>query len=267
VLTGEATTMMLPVDRTPAWNEYVAVVTGGSRGIGAATALLLASRGHPVCVSYVRDSEAADAVVRDCVAAGASALAVRADVAVEADVVALFEAAQDRLGAIGGLVNNAGVVDRATRVEDMSAARIERMLAVNVTGAFLCAREAVRRMSTSRGGDGGAIVNVSSRAAVLGSPGEYVDYAASKAAVDTLTVGLAREVAGDGIRVNAVRPGLIDTEIHADSGDARRVDRLAPTVPLQRPGRPEEVAAAIAWLLGEEASYVTGSFVDVGGGR
>jgi NAD(P)-dependent dehydrogenase (short-subunit alcohol dehydrogenase family) len=243
------------------------VVTGGSRGIGAATALLLASRGHPVCVSYVRDSEAADAVVRDCVAAGASALAVRADVAVEADVVALFEAAQDRLGAIGGLVNNAGVVDRATRVEDMSAARIERMLAVNVTGAFLCAREAVRRMSTSRGGDGGAIVNVSSRAAVLGSPGEYVDYAASKAAVDTLTVGLAREVAGDGIRVNAVRPGLIDTEIHADSGDARRVDRLAPTVPLQRPGRPEEVAAAIAWLLGEEASYVTGSFVDVGGGR
>jgi NAD(P)-dependent dehydrogenase (short-subunit alcohol dehydrogenase family) len=243
------------------------VVTGGSRGIGAATALLLASRGHPVCVSYVRDSEAADAVVRDCVAAGASALAVRADVSVEDDVVALFEVAQDRLGAIGGLVNNAGVVDRATRVEDMSAARIERMLAVNVTGAFLCAREAVRRMSTSRGGDGGAIVNVSSRAAVLGSPGEYVDYAASKAAVDTLTVGLAREVAGDGIRVNAVRPGLIDTEIHADSGDARRVDRLAPTVPLQRPGRPEEVAAAIAWLLGDEASYVTGSFVDVGGGR
>ena len=243
------------------------VVTGGSRGIGAATARLLASRGHPVCLSYVRDAEAADAVVRDCVAAGASALAVRADVAVEADVVALFETAQDRLGPIGGLVNNAGVVDRATRVEDMSAARIERMLAVNVTGAFLCAREAVRRMSTGRGGGGGAIVNVSSRAAVLGSPGEYVDYAAAKAAVDTLTVGLAREVAGDGIRVNAVRPGLIDTDIHADSGDARRVERLAPTVPLQRPGRPEEVAAAIAWLLGDEASYVTGSFVDVGGGR
>lgn len=243
------------------------VVTGGSRGIGAATALLLASRGHPVCLSYVRQPDAADQVVRGCVAAGVAAAAVRADVSVEADVVALFEAAQDRLGPIGGLVNNAGVVDRATRVEDMSAARIERMLAVNVTGAFLCAREAVLRMSTGRGGGGGAVVNVSSRAAVLGAPGEYVDYAAAKAAVDSLTVGLAREVAADGIRVNAVRPGLIDTDIHADSGDARRVGRLAPSVPLQRPGRPEEVAAAIAWLLSDEASYVTGSFVDVGGGR
>jgi NAD(P)-dependent dehydrogenase (short-subunit alcohol dehydrogenase family) len=243
------------------------VITGGSRGIGAATALLLASRGHPVCVSYVRDADAADAVVRDCVATGVTAWAVRADVSVEADVIGLFETAQDRIGAIGALVNNAGVVDRATRVQDMSAARVERMMAINVTGAFLCAREAVRRMSTANGGDGGAIVNVSSRAAVLGSAGEYVDYAASKAAVDTLTVGLAREVATEGIRVNAVRPGLIDTDIHADSGDARRVDRLAPTIPLQRPGRPEEVAAAIAWLLGDEASYVTGSFIDVGGGR
>ena len=243
------------------------VVTGGSRGIGAATALLLAFRGHPVCLSYVRDADAADDVVRGCVAAGVTAVAVRADVAVEADVVGLFETAQDRLGPIGGLVNNAGVVDRATRVQDMSAARIERMMAINVTGAFLCAREAVRRMSTANGGDGGAIVNVSSRAAVLGSAGEYVDYAASKAAVDTLTVGLSREVATEGIRVNAVRPGLIDTDIHADSGDARRLDRLAPSIPLQRPGRPEEVAAAIAWLLGDEASYVTGSFIDVGGGR
>lgn len=243
------------------------VVTGASRGIGAATARLLAARGHAVCVSFVSRPDAAERVVDDCAALGVDAIAVRADVSVEADVVALFDTAAVELGPLAGLVNNAGVVDRQGRVEDVTATRIERMFAVNVTGAFLCAREAVRRMSTGRGGSGGAIVNVSSRAAVLGSPGEYVDYAAAKAAVDTMTVGLAREVAADGVRVNAVRPGLITTDIHADSGEPGRVDRLAPTVPLGRPGTPEEVAAAIVWLLSKEASYVTGSFIDVSGGR
>jgi NAD(P)-dependent dehydrogenase (short-subunit alcohol dehydrogenase family) len=206
-------------------------------------------------------------VVAECRELGVEAIAVRADVSVEQDVVALFRRVDDLLGRPVGLVNNAGVVDRQARVEDITAARLQRMLAVNVTGSFLCAREAVRRMSVRHGGGGGGIVNVSSRAAVLGSPGEYVDYAAAKAAVDTMTVGLAREVADEGIRVNAVRPGLIDTEIHADGGEAGRVERLAPTVPMRRPGRAEEVAHAIAWLLSDEASYVTGSFIDVGGGR
>lgn len=220
-----------------------------------------------MCVSFLDRQDSADEVVRDCAAAGVTAMAVRADVSVEADVLALFERAEAEFGALAGLVNNAGVVDRQTRVEDMTAARVERMFAVNVTGAFLCAREAVRRMSTRHGHGGGAIVNVSSRAAVLGSAGEYVDYAAAKAAVDTLTVGLAAEVAADGVRVNAVRPGLIETDMHQDSGEPGRLSRLAPSVPLKRPGRPEEVAAAIAWLLGEEASYVTGAFIDVSGGR
>jgi NAD(P)-dependent dehydrogenase (short-subunit alcohol dehydrogenase family) len=243
------------------------VVTGSSRGIGATTARLLAARGHPVCVSFVHQVEAADAVVSDCATAGVDAIAVRADVSVEHDVVELFRTVDAELGPIAGLVNNAGVVDRQSRVEDITTARLERMFAVNVTGSFLCAREAVRRLSTRHGGAGGAIVNVSSRAAVLGSPGEYVDYAAAKAAVDAMTVGLSREVADEGIRVNAVRPGLIDTGIHADSGEPTRVDRIAPTVPMRRPGRTEEVAAAIVWLLSDDASYVTGSFIDVGGGR
>jgi NAD(P)-dependent dehydrogenase (short-subunit alcohol dehydrogenase family) len=243
------------------------VVTGASRGIGAATARLLAQRGHPVCVSFIHQFEAADEVVSDCASAGVDAIAVRADVSVEADVVELFRTVDAELGPIAGLVNNAGVVDRQGRVEDITTARLERMFAVNVTGSFLCAREAVRRFSNRRGGAGGVIVNVSSRAAVLGSPGEYVDYAAAKAAVDAMTIGLSREVADEGIRVNAVRPGLIDTGIHADSGEPGRVERLAPSVPMQRPGRVEEVAAAIAWLLSDEASYVTGSFIDVGGGR
>jgi NAD(P)-dependent dehydrogenase (short-subunit alcohol dehydrogenase family) len=245
----------------------VVVVTGGSRGIGAATAVAAAERGYDVCVVYLHRREAAETVVARCLAAGVRGLAVAADVSVEDDVVRLFSTVDERLGAIAALVNNAGIVDRQIRVADMDAGRVERMLRVNVVSAFLCAREAVRRMSTQRGGAGGCIVNVSSRAAVLGSPGEYVDYAAAKAAVDTLTVGLSKEVAAEGIRVNAVRPGLINTDIHASGGEPGRVERLKDSVPLGRGGQPEEVAAAVLWLLSDEASYVTGTLLDVGGGR
>ena len=244
----------------------VAVVTGAGRGIGAATARLLASRGHDVVLTYVRRSASAHRVVAECMAQGVRAVAVRADVSQTADVRAVFDAAA-ALGAVVALVNNAGVLDLQARVDELTADRITRILAVNVVGSFLCAGEAVRRMSTRHGGAGGAIVNVSSRAAVLGSPGEYVDYAASKAAVDALTVGLAKEVAGEGIRVNAVRPGLISTEMHADGGEPERVSRLASSVPLGRGGEAREVGAAVAWLLSDEASYVTGALLDVGGGR
>ncbi|HKI65290.1 MAG TPA: SDR family oxidoreductase [Burkholderiales bacterium] len=243
------------------------VVTGGGRGIGAATARLAAARGWAVCVNYRRERAAAEGVVADIERAGGRALALAADVAVEADVVRLFADAERELGPLGGLVNNAGILERQARVEEMDAARLERVFAVNVIGAFLCAREAVRRMSTRRGGAGGGIVNVSSLAARLGSPDEYVDYAASKGALDTLTVGLAKEVAAEGIRVNAVRPGLIYTEIHASGGEPGRVDRLKDAVPMKRGGRPEEVARAILWLLSDEASYSSGTFIDVAGGR
>jgi NAD(P)-dependent dehydrogenase (short-subunit alcohol dehydrogenase family) len=241
----------------------VVVITGGSRGIGAATARLCAAAGWDVVVSYATDRAAAEAVVASCRATGRQGLAVQADVAVEADVVTLFAAA-DGMGALTGLVNNAGIVAPAASVRDMTAQRVERMFAVNAVGPFLCAREAVRRMATT---GGGAIVNVSSRASTIGSPGQYVDYAASKGAVDTLTIGLAREVAGDGIRVNAVRPGIIDTDIHAAGGDPERAHRLGPSIPLGRPGTADEVAHAIVWLLGDEASYTTGALLDVGGGR
>jgi NAD(P)-dependent dehydrogenase (short-subunit alcohol dehydrogenase family) len=220
-----------------------------------------------VCVNYRADQAAAHGVAADIARTGARAIAVQADVSIEADVVRLFETIDAQLGRVTGLVNNAGILERQCRVEQMDAARLSRVFATNVTGAFLCAREAVRRMSTAAGGAGGAIVNVSSRAAVLGSPGEYVDYAASKAALDTLTVGLAREVAAAGIRVNGVRAGIIDTEIHASGGEPGRVRRLAPKLPMKRAGEAVEVARAIVWLLSDQASYTTGSFIDVAGGR
>ncbi|HEX6317647.1 MAG TPA: SDR family oxidoreductase [Burkholderiales bacterium] len=247
--------------------DKVMVVTGGGRGIGAATARLGAERGHAVAINYRSNREAADSLVQEIRSKGSKAIAVAGDVALEADVLRLFETVDRQLGRVTALVNNAGIVDRGTRVEHMGAERIARMLAVNVTGSFLCAREAVKRMSTRHGGPGGAIVNLSSIAARLGGAGEYVDYAASKGAIDTFTVGLAKEVGPEGIRVNAVRPGIIRTEIHLASGDPARVERIGATAPLQRPGEAEEVARAIVWLLSDEASYMTGALVDVTGGR
>ncbi|MGZ5088285.1 MAG: SDR family oxidoreductase [Usitatibacter sp.] len=243
------------------------IVTGGGRGIGAATARLAAQRGYAVCVNYLRRREAADAVVAEITGAGGRAVAIAGDVSREADVVRLFDTAQEKLGALTALVNNAGILERQMRLDEMDAERFERVLATNVTGALLCAREAVRRMSTRHGGKGGGIVNVGSMASKLGSPGEYVDSAASQGAIDSLTIGLAKEVAAEGIRVNAVRPGVIYTEIHASGGEAGRVDRVKSAVPMQRGGQPEEVARAILWLLSDESSYSTGTFIDVSGGR
>ncbi|MGH3645694.1 MAG: SDR family oxidoreductase [Micromonosporaceae bacterium] len=239
------------------------LVTGGSRGIGAATARLAARRGWDVAISYRTQDEQAAQVVADCEAAGARAAAFRADVASEPDVVALFADVENKVGPLRALVNNAGIVGPLQRLEEFTAERIERVVAVNLTGVLLCAREAVRRMSTRRGGAGGMIVNVSSRAAVLGSPGEYVDYAAAKAGVDAFTIGLSKEVAADGIRVAAVRPGLVDTEMQAPG----RLDRVGGTPPLGRPGTVDEIAPAILWLFSDEASYVTGTILDVSGGR
>ena|GEM_PF-105915 len=250
-----------------AGNEFgVAIVTGGSRGIGRATAIAAAERGFRVVVGYASNQKAADEVVARIEANRGRAIAVRCDVGEERDILALFKAA-DQFGTLSALVNCAGIVGATSRLESMSADRIQRMMAVNVTGSMLCAREAVKRMSTRHGGRGGVIVNLSSVAAKLGSPNTYVDYAASKGAIDSFTVGLGNEVAGEGIRVAAIRPGLIDTEIHASGGQPDRAHRLAHTVPMQRVGTAEEVANAIVWLMSDEASYVTSAILDVSGGR
>jgi NAD(P)-dependent dehydrogenase (short-subunit alcohol dehydrogenase family) len=247
--------------------EKVLLVTGGSRGIGAATCRLAAKAGWAVAVNYTANSLAADEVVRAIRADGGRAMAVQADVADEAQVLRMFEQVDAKFGRLTGLVNNAGVVDQRARLDEMDMARWRRMFDINVIGSLICAREAVRRMSTKHGGAGGAIVNVSSAASRLGSPGEYVDYAASKGAIDTFTVGLAKEVANEGIRVNAVRPGLIDTEIHASGGRPERLRELAPLIPMQRGGTADEVAQLLVWLLSDAASYTTMSLVDVSGAR
>jgi NAD(P)-dependent dehydrogenase (short-subunit alcohol dehydrogenase family) len=246
--------------------DRVAIITGGSRGIGRATAIAAAARGFRVCIGYASNLAAANEVVAAIEASNGRAIAVQCDVGEEADIIALFEAA-DEFGTLGALVNNAGIVGMTSRVEDMSAERIRRMMAVNVTGSMLCAREAVKRMSTRHGGKGGVIVNLSSVAAKLGSPHTYVDYAASKGAIDSFTIGLGHEVAAEGIRVAAIRPGLIDTDIHASGGEPDRAHRLSSSVPMKRVGTAEEIANAIVWLMSDEASYVTSAILDVSGGR
>jgi len=245
----------------------IVLITGGSRGIGAATALLAARRGFTVAINYARQADAAQALVQRIEAEGGRAMAVQADVGDEAQVLDMYAQVDAKLGRIWALVNNAGIVDVKARLDEMSVARLERMMRINVVGAFVCAREAVKRMSTRHGGTGGVIVNLSSAAARIGSPDQYIDYAASKGAIDTLTTGLAKEVAEEGIRVNGVRPGLIDTEIHASGGIPDRAFQLAHTVPMKRTGTAQEVANGIVWLLSPEASYVTGATIDVTGGR
>ncbi|MFT5705057.1 MAG: NAD(P)-dependent dehydrogenase (short-subunit alcohol dehydrogenase family), partial [Shewanella sp.] len=247
--------------------DKVALITGGGRGIGAATAKHLADIGYSIGVNYKQNSATAETLVTRLQAQGCRALSIQADVSIESEVVAMFNYLDEHLGKITALVNNAGILQPQMKVIDMSAERINRILTNNVTSYFLCCREAIKRMALSRGGYGGAIVNVSSVASRIGGAGEYVDYAASKGAIDTLTKGLSLEVAADSIRVNSVRPGFIHTEMHADGGEPNRVKRLSPQIPMQRGGEPEEVAAAIAWLLSDEASYVTGTFIDLAGGR
>ena len=248
-------------------NAPIMLITGGSRGIGAATALAAAQAGYAVAVNYQSNSLAADEVVRTIRDSGGQAIALQADVSREDEILAMFARIDAKWGPLAALVNNAGVVDVSSRVDAMSVARLSRMLNTHVRGSFVCARDAVLRMSTRHGGSGGAIVNLSSAASKLGSPGQYVDYAACKGAIDTFTIGLAKEVAAEGIRVNAVRPGIIDTDIHASGGEPDRAQRLAPQVPMQRPGSAQEVANAILWLLSPQASYCTGALLDVGGGR
>lgn len=247
--------------------KKILLITGGSRGIGAATARLAAARGYDVCVNYRRNRDAADGVVNEIRAAGARALAVAADVSLEDDVRRLFDVCDTSFGRLDALVNNAGILETQMRLDAMDAARISRVLATNVVGPFICAREAVKRMSKKYGGQGGAIVNVSSGAARLGSPGEYIDYAASKGALNSMTLGLSREVAEEGIRVNAVLAGHIYTELHASGGEPNRIERVKDQVPMKRGGTADEVARAILWLLSDEASYVTGSLLDVAGGK
>lgn len=242
------------------------LITGGGRGIGAATARLAAEKGYSVCLNYVRNRDAADKVVADIIAAGGRAIAVPGDVSIEADVIRMFKAVDDHFGPLHALVNNAGAVARQSRVEQMDGPRMARMFAVNALGTLMCSREAVKRMSTRHGGKGGAIVNISTALTRSGAPNMYVDYAASKAAVEAMTIGLSREVAGEGIRVNAVRPGLIDTEIHAEGGDPDRASKAKDFVPMKRAGEAIEVARAIVWLLSDEASYSTGTVIDVSGG-
>ncbi len=251
----------------PSSEKRVLLITGGGRGIGAATALMAAQRGYAVCINYRTQREAAEGVVKAIREDGGEAITVAADVSLEADVLRLFNEVDTQLGPLSALVNNAGTLLAQSRLEAMTGDRLSRVFATNVFGAFFCAREAVIRMSQAHGGRGGGIVNVSSGAARSGSPGEYIDYASSKGALDTMTIGLAREVAEEGIRVNGVRPGFIETEIHSQGGEPGRVARLAPSIPLKRGGKPEEVASAILWLLSDEASYVTGTFIDVAGGR
>ncbi|MED5436292.1 MAG: SDR family oxidoreductase [SAR324 cluster bacterium] len=247
--------------------DEVLIITGASRGIGAATARIAGRSGYVVCVNYLKNKAAAKQIVEEINADGGRALAVGADISREEEVVKLFCTVEDKLGKISALVNNAGILETQMRIEDMNVARLNRVFLTNIIGSFLCAREAVKRMSTKNGGKGGAIVNVSSAAARLGSAGEYVDYAASKGAVDTFTRGLAQEVAEEGIRVNGVRPGVIDTDIHSSGGEPGRVERVKASIPMKRGGSAEEVAKAIMWLLSSESSYTTGSLLEVSGGR
>jgi NAD(P)-dependent dehydrogenase (short-subunit alcohol dehydrogenase family) len=245
----------------------ILIVTGGSRGIGAATAKLAAAEGYQVCINYLTNQQAADAVVAEIRSLGGTAVAMQADLAVEAQIVALFQRVDKELGAVTALVNNAGILETQSSLLDMNEGRLQRVFAANVIGPMLCAREAVKRMSVKLGGKGGAIVNVSSVASRLGAAGEYIDYASSKGALDTFTIGLSKEVADQGIRVNSVRPGFIYTDIHASGGEPGRVDRIKDSIPMKRGGQPEEVAQAILWLLSEQASYATGTFIDLAGGR